>query len=91
MPAIDRYATLAVPFDGPGIDAIPVTPSDGTDLSYVSRALWLPLTGTAGTVRVTTAAGTLRDIPLAAGDMLPLRVTRVWATGTTAAGLWILT
>ena len=66
-----------------------VTPSDSVDVPTLSRALWI---GGAGDVKVTLKGGTtvtLSAVP--AGSMLPLQVTRVWATGTTATlitALW---
>lgn len=62
-------------------DLVPVTLSDSTDIASEARALYLPV---AGTVKVTTRNGNARTLALGAG-WHPLRVTRVWSTGTTAA------
>lgn len=64
-----------------------VTPADGSDLPFLTRGLSI---AGAGAVRVTTAAGDTVTIPsgaLAAGVVHPLRVSRVWSTGTTATGI----
>ena len=62
-------------------DLVPLTLSDSADLAAPSRALYLPV---AGTVKFTTKAGNARTVDLTAG-WHPIRVTRVWSTGTTAA------
>ena len=73
----------------PATSGAAVTPNDSVDLPATTRALWI---GGAGDVKVTLQAGvalTLSAVP--AGSMLPLQVTRVWATGTSATlitALW---
>ncbi|MDE3080161.1 MAG: hypothetical protein KGI94_09050 [Paracoccaceae bacterium] len=69
-------------------DAVPVTPDDATPLSAMTRALYV---AQAGDVAVTMAGG--QDVIFAAvpgGTLLPIRVTDVKATGTTASGLLAL-
>lgn len=62
-----------------------VTPADGADIATVSTALFI---GGAGNVKVTTFGGeTLLLTGLLAGQVLPLRVTRVWSTTTTATNI----
>jgi hypothetical protein len=62
-----------------------VSPSDSLDLDQVSRALYV---GTSGNVKVTMkSGGTVTLAGLAAGLWHPVRVSRIWATGTTAAGI----
>ena len=95
MAAIDQYAadepapngtTYSVaPGTGgiAGTSAVAVTPSDTVDLTYVSRALWVG--GTSGTITAIMADGTtvlFSGVPT--GTLLPIRVSRVKATGTTA-------
>lgn len=59
-----------------------VTPNDSTDLTYISKALWI---GGAGNIVVTPAGGGSNvTYTVAAGTILPIQVTRVLATGTTA-------
>lgn len=65
-----------------------VTPSDGTDLSAIPRALYV---GTAGDISVTGADGlaaTFVGVP--GGQILPVRARRVRATGTTASNILAL-
>ena len=64
-------------------DAVAVTPSDTVDQFYDTLYV-----GGAGAVKVMTSRGnqvTLTAVP--AGTRLPLRVRRVYATGTTATGI----
>ena len=62
-------------------DAAAVTPSDTADLPQFS----VIFVGGAGNVKVTTAQGSAVTFSgLNAGTVLPVRVRRVWATGTTA-------
>lgn len=71
----------------PGIDLVPITPSDSVDLPTAARMIRCRPTGAAGTIRVTTAAGQVRNSAIALGETLNLSVTRVHATGTAATGL----
>lgn len=88
MPATNEFSSCARTLSDPASDAIPVTPTDSSDLTRMTKALWLPLSATGGIVRVITEAGNTRDLPLYPGDLLPIRVTRILATGTTASGVW---
>lgn len=90
MAAADKYASWSETVSSPATDAIPVTPSDSADLAVMTKAIWLPVSATGGVVRVVTRVGATRDLPLYPGDLLPIRVTRVLATGTTASGIWAL-
>lgn len=69
--------------------AVAILPDDTGDLAITTRALFV---GLAGDVTVRMAGGgvvTLANVP--AGTLLPIRVDRVLATGTTAGailGLW---
>lgn len=67
-----------------------VTPSDSADLANWALALKIGATG--GVVKVDTWGGeTDVEVPVAAHDLLPIKVKRVRATGTTATpivALW---
>lgn len=84
----DKYASTPDTLSTPATDATEIVPDDAADLTYLTKALNV---ATAGTVRVTTETGTTTDVFVAAGTVFPLRVRRVWATGTTATGLRGLT
>ena len=66
-----------------------VTPSDAAELAHVTRALFV---GTGGNLAVRLQDGTaLTFANVPGGTLIPIRVARVLATGTTASqilGLW---
>lgn len=71
--------------DAPGEFAVAVTPSDSTMIAQVPRALYI---GTGGNVSVRMPRGntvTFTSVP--GGTILPVRVSRVNATGTTASNI----
>ncbi len=80
----DDFRNLMPGLTSPATRLTAVTPDDGADLPIFSRAL---AATTAGLVRVTTVGGDTGDIFLNAGVAFPIRVQRVWATGTTAGGI----
>lgn len=80
----DPFGNIAQSLESPATSATVVTPDDTADLATPSRALNV---ATSGSVQVTTIAGTTATIFIAAGIGFPVRVTRVWATGTTATGI----
>ena len=62
-------------------DAAAVTPSDTVDLPQFS----VIFVGGGGNVKVTTAQGSAVTFSgMNAGSVIPVRVRRVWSTGTTA-------
>ena len=86
MPAaVDRHLNVAVPLAGPHDLMAAVTPSDTTDLANVTRGVYV---GGAGDLTVINAAGvtiTFKAVPV--GTLLPIRVSRIKATLTTASNL----
>ena len=73
----------------PAFDMVAVTQSDATnDPNGPFRGIAF---GGAGILKVTTMDGNDRTIPsgvLAAGQIHPLRVKRVWSATTTATDIW---
>lgn len=85
MPADDQQSGLSEGLSGPADNLVAITPSDSTDLANVSRAIYV---GAAGNIVVTPAAGGDNvTLTVVAGAVLPIRVSRVLSTGTTASGL----
>lgn len=82
-PFANRIGSLS----GPATDALPVTPSDTTDLPHVAMALYVE---TGGTIRIDTVRGENRSLVIADFAILPVGVRRVRATGTTAGGIHAL-
>ncbi len=81
----DQHSGFAEGLTSPADNASAVTPSDSTDLAYTSRALYV---GGAGNLVVTMVGGgdvTFTAVP--AGSILPIRVSRVKATSTTATSI----
>lgn len=68
----------------PAVSVAEVSPDDATDLAVIATALNV---ATPGRVRVTTEDGSVGDLSVHPGTALPVRVRRVWATGTTATGI----
>jgi hypothetical protein len=64
--------------------AAAVTPSDTNDLSAASTALFV---GGAGNMRVTMLGGGIETFTGLPVGWHPIRVTRVWATNTTATNI----
>lgn len=72
-----------VPDAGPAQGAVVVTPSDSTVLSHVTRALWV---GTVGNVTVVMSGGQTVTFTNVQG-LLPVSVSKVMLTGTTASNI----
>lgn len=72
-------------YDAPAENAFAVTPNDSTDLTHAARALFV---GGAGDIKVDTVGGdTVTFTGVTAGSIFPVRVSRVYATGTTATNI----
>lgn len=81
------FTNRASSLSGPARDVSPVTPSDTTDLAEVAIGLYVE---TGGAVAMTTVCGETRTVQVADFSILPVGVTRVHATGTTASGIHAL-
>lgn len=84
MAAFDQFPYLSSFIDAPATHAQAVTPNDAVDLTNVSRALWV---GGGGDVKVTMLDGTTLTFVAMTIGWHPLRVSRVWATLTTATSI----
>ena len=90
MAAQDASPTSSpLPVFGPARNAALVTPSDSADLDFITTGIYV---GGAGNIKVTMQGG--QSVLLSgvlAGSVLPLRVSRIWSTTTTATtivALW---
>lgn len=79
----DPFSAQPDNLSSPCSHLVAVTPNDAVDLDVPSRGLWV---GTQGDLKVTSLAGEIVTLPAALG-LLPIRVRRVWASGTQAAGI----
>lgn len=85
MAIIDNFGVYNNDILAPARHAAAVTPHDTNELGYLPRMLYV---GGAGDLRVTMANDadvTFTAVP--AGTQLPLRVRRVFSTGTTATSV----
>jgi hypothetical protein len=84
----DTFSNLSEGLTAPADNIVAITPSDSTDLAQNSRAIYV---GGAGNIVVTPAGGGSNvTLAVVAGAILPIRVSRVLSTGTTATGLFNL-
>lgn len=78
----DKYSSG---LDSPAQHAAAVTPNDDTDLTKVTRALFV---GTGGNIVVIMAGGeTVTFTGVLSGSVLPFRIARVKSTLTTAQNI----
>ena len=68
----------------PAFPATEVARDDATDLPSPTIALAV---ASPGTVRITAIDGSVGDVTIAPGQAFPLRIIRVWATGTSVTGI----
>lgn len=81
------FSNRAISLNGPATDIAPVTPDDGQALAQVAIALYVE---TGGTLVITPVHGPDRTVRVADHAILPVGVSRVKATGTTATGIHAL-
>ena len=83
---IDMFKTHARSLTSPPEDAASITPGDaGSELSHVTRALYVGVAGDLALLMQGGATVVLRGVP--SGSFLPLRVRQVLAAGTSADGI----
>ena len=80
----DKFKTYGPDLAGSASDARAVIPNDTQSLQEVTVGLNV---ATLGQVRVTTKDGSIADLTISAGTPFPIRVSKVWQTGTTATGI----
>ena len=83
---IDMFKTHARSLTSPPEDAASITPGEaGSELSHVTRALYVGVAGDLALLMQGGATVILRGVP--SGSFLPLRVRQVLAAGTSADGI----
>ncbi|MEM6488297.1 MAG: hypothetical protein AAF677_08520 [Pseudomonadota bacterium] len=80
----DPFLNRATSPTGPGLDYVPVTPSDTADFPVVAVAVYAE---TGGSISFTSQKGTSRTVQVPNYGYLLCGVRRINATGTTASGL----
>jgi hypothetical protein len=80
--AVDTFSSQSPGIGSPAYNAIAVAPNDGADLANASRSIYVGVTGDLTVTMLGTGTQILfKAVPV---GILPIRVARVWATGTTA-------
>ena len=86
MPANDAYSSASAGPSGPAKNIFAVAPNDGADLPFVTTGLYVGGAGDVSVLDITSKKAVLfKAVP--AGSILPIRVARVRATGTTATNI----
>ena len=81
----DNFSSYSNSLDAPASGAFAITPDDAADITEVTRALYV---GGAGDIAVKMKSGqSVSLVGVTAGAVLPMRVVRVLATGTTASDI----
>lgn len=81
----DKFEIYTESLDGPATGIASVTPHDTNELAQASRAIFV---GSAGDVAVEMIDGSSATlVGVVAGALLPIRVNKVLATGTTASDI----
>jgi hypothetical protein len=80
----DEFSGNSVQLNSQAYHDADVTPSDSTDLANVSRSLYVT---NGGVVVYTTVSGETVTRTFPDNYIVPVRVKRVWSTGTTATGI----
>lgn len=81
----DSFASHTSSLNSPASSADPITPADGGTLPRSTRALYV---GQGGDLRVRMVGGDIVTLGnVQGGAIYPIRIDRVYATGTTAGGL----
>jgi hypothetical protein len=81
----DTYASHANSLTAPARDGFAITPNDAADITAVTRAVYVGGPGNLAIVLQSGATVTLSNV--ASGSLLPLRIKRLLATGTTATSI----
>lgn len=84
MPATDDFQSHSPTMESPISHAVEITPDDAADLPRLTRAIHL---GGAGDLRVTLRGGDEVTFAGMAAGWHPIRVARVFASGTTATAI----
>jgi hypothetical protein len=81
----DNFKGVPTDLSSPGLNAATVTPSDSADITFSSRALYIGVTGDVTVNMAGNGSSILfKSVPV---GILPIRVSRVLATGTTATNI----
>jgi len=88
MPAVDNFAGRPDAIAASATNATAVTPSDSVDLDFVTKGVYVGVVGNISVIMLGGQTTTFNAVP--AGTLLPIRVTRIRASSTTATGITAL-
>lgn len=80
----DDFSDFRASLESPAANAAAVAPSDDTPLVTVPRALWV---GGTGSLKVDMIGGQTVTFAAVPVGFMPIRVTKVHATGTSATSI----
>lgn len=87
MTTMIDFRSRGTDMTSPGVDIVPIDLSSTDQTPAVPyRAIFVG--GTAGDVKIDTLDGTARTIPMQTGAILPVIVTKIYRTGTTAVSVF---
>lgn len=84
MSAIDKFESYVTGLSDLLDDFFTITPDDNANLDFTTRGIYV---FSGGTLHVITKAGSDVTVSVNAGYH-PIRVKKIYSTGTTATGLW---
>ncbi|MDH5185241.1 MAG: hypothetical protein OEX12_15275 [Gammaproteobacteria bacterium] len=83
--AIEPYENTPGTLRDPATEGFDIVPNDGADLAKVPRSVYV---GVGGDIKVDTLRGTTLTFKnVISGSCLPVRVRKVYATGTAATDM----
>jgi hypothetical protein len=84
----DLYTKYPNTLDSPASRALAITPSDSTDLTFVTKAIYV---GGGGSIKVElvgdTTPANVTFTSVQAGSILPIRVRKIYSANTTATNI----
>ncbi len=86
MTTMNDFRSRGTDMGSPGVDIVPIdlTTADQTP-AVPYRSMFV---GVAGDLKVDTIDGQARVVPMLAGGILPVIVTKIYKTGTTATSVF---
>ncbi|MEO1313475.1 MAG: hypothetical protein AAFV27_06325 [Pseudomonadota bacterium] len=78
------FSRRASSLSGPGVDYVPITPDDGTDLADVAASIYVE---GGGAVQFVSIKGQTRTVTVPDFGWIICGAVRILATGTTASGI----
>lgn len=83
----DKFANFVKGLESPAVNFFDIVPSDTAPLPNITRGIWIGGTGS-GNLKIAGPTGnTVTFTAVSAGTLLPIRISTVFATGTTVTNL----